>query len=373
MNTNRKITIRDVAQQAGVSISSVSRALSQHPHVSATLRLRVENAARALGYEPDFLAHSLRRGDTLSVGFLVGAISNPIMADIFTSASNYLAQHGYAMLLACSQNQPEADLAYLNLFARRQVSGLILSTAVRDLDSSLDRSLDPSLDRVDALLHEIKVPTVMLDRRQPENEQVSAVQSDHQTGAKMAVAHLIQQGHRHIALIGGPTHFYPAQARLAGFHAAFAEAALQREPALVRSVGMSQWVGYQETHRLFALSHPPTALIAGGNLILTGVLQALQELGIGIGRDLALIGCDDTALTRLHTPSITVVARDLGLLGETAARLLLNVMRQKPAEAVILPTQLLIRESSTCAPPSTLGTFQTFASEVTVTGQADVP
>lgn len=342
METNRKITIRDVAQQAGVSISSVSRALSQHPHVSETLRLRVESAAKALGYEPDFLAHSLRRGDTLSVGFLVGAISNPIMADIFTSASNYLAQHGYAMLLACSQNQPEADLAYLNLFARRQVSGLILSTAVS------------SLDPVDAFLHEIKVPTVMLDRRRPENDQVSAVQSDHQTGAKMAVAHLLQQGHRRIALIGGPAHFYPAQARLAGFQAAFAEAGLQAEPAYVRSIGMSQQVGYQETYRLFALSQPPTALIAGGNLILTGVLQALQELGIVIGRDLALIGCDDTDLTRLHTPSITVVSRDLGLLGETAARLLLGVMRQKQTESVILPTQLLVRESSTCPPPNAL-------------------
>lgn len=338
METSKKITIRDVARHAGVSISSVSRALSQHPHVSETLRIRVESAARTLGYEPDFLAHSLRRGDTLSVGFLVGAISNPIMADIFTSASNYLAQRGYAVLLACSQNQAEADLAYLNLFARRQVSGLILSTAV------------DGPDQVDALLRELDLPTVMLDRPRPANTQVSAVQSDHSAGAHMAVRHLIEQGHRRIALIGGPAYFHPAQARLAGFQAAFVEAGLAVDPALVRSQGMSQGVGYQEARALFALPQPPTALIAGGNLILTGVLQALHEMGVAIGRQLALIGCDDTDLTRLHTPSISVVARDLGLIGETAAHLLLSVMHHDAGEIVVLPTQLVVRESSTCAP-----------------------
>lgn len=338
MNTNKKITIRDVASRAGVSISSVSRALSQHPHVSETLRTRVENAARALGYEPDFLAHSLRRGDTLSVGFLVGAISNPVMADIFTSASNYLAQYGYAMLLACSQNQPEADLAYLHLFARRQVSGLILSTAVNGPEIA------------SALLPELRMPTVMLDRQRPENPRVSAVQSDHSTGTQMAVRHLLEQGHRRIALIGGPADFHPARTRVEGFLAGFAEVELAIDPMLVRMVGMAQRDGYQETQALFALPQPPTALIAGGNLILTGVLQALHEIGLMIGRQVALIGCDDTDLTRLHTPSITIVARDLGEIGETSARLLLNLMHHKRAETVILPTQLLVRESSTCAP-----------------------
>jgi LacI family transcriptional regulator len=302
--------------------------------------LRVENAARALGYEPDFLAHSLRRGDTRTVGFLVGAISNPIMADIFTSASNYLDHYGYAMLLACSQNQPEADLAYLNLFTRRQVSGVILSTAVDG----------PA--RTTALLHEVKVPTVMLDRQRPAHSQVSAVQSDHSMGTKMAVLHLLAQGHRRIGLIGGPAHFDPAHARLDGFYAGFAEANVTVDQTLVRTVGMNQQVGYQETQALFTLVQPPTALIAGGNLILSGVLQALHKRDLIIGRDLALIGCDDTDLTRLHRPSISVVARDLGLIGETAARLLLNLLLHKRAETVVLPTQLFVRESSTCPPLS---------------------
>jgi DNA-binding LacI/PurR family transcriptional regulator len=166
----------------------------------------------------------------------------------------------------------------------------------------------------------------------------------------MAVLHLLAQGHRRIGLIGGPVHFDPARARLDGFYAGFAEAGVTVDQTLVRAVGMNQQVGYQEAQALFALAHPPTALIAGGNLILSGVLQALHERELVIGRDLALIGCDDTDLTRLHTPSITVVARDLGLIGETAARLLLNLLLHKRTETVVLPTQLLVRESSTCPP-----------------------
>lgn len=336
--TNGKVTIREVAHQAGVSISSVSRALSAHPHVSASLRKRVETAAQALGYQPDFLAQRLRHGNTHSVGFLVGAISNPIMGDIFTSSSNYLARHGYAMILACSQNQPDADLAYLNFFAQRQVSGLILSTAT------------DGQEKTSELLAQLKIPTVMLDRPRGNHSHASAVHSEHSSGTKQAVLHLFAQGHRRIALIGGAVDFYPAGQRLAGYHQAFVEAGQSVDPAIVRSVGMNRSVGYQETHSLLALADPPTALIAGGNLILTGVLQALQERAMRIGTDLALVGCDDTDLTRLHTPAISVVARDLAQIGECAAQLLLKLLAGQSGETMVLPTQLLTRASSRCAP-----------------------
>lgn len=337
-----KVTIHDVARQAGVSISSVSRALGDHPHVSPALRQRVKTAAAALGYQPDFLAQRLRRGDTASVGFLVGAISNPIMADIYTSSSNLLAPHGYAMLLACSQNQPESDLRYLHFFAQRQVSGLILSTAADGPEVAGQR------------LAEMKIPTVMLDRQPYPSVQISAVQSDHSSGIKMAVQHLWQQGHRRIALIGGATHFFPAAVRLAAFQQSLMAVGHQPDPALIHSVGMSLEMGYKTVRQLLQGAAPPTAIIAGGNLILAGVLQALHEAGVAIGQDMALIGCDDTELTRLHTPPITVIARDLTLLGETAGRLLLATMQQQGGETVVLPTHLRIRASSCCPPQAAI-------------------
>jgi LacI family transcriptional regulator len=338
MDAEKKITIHDVAKQAGVSISSVSRVLSNHPYVSSTLRQRVERAVQDLGYHPDFLAHSLRSGSTRSVGFMVGTISNPIMADISLSISNVLTAHGYAMLLVCTQNQPELDLAYLRFLAHRQVSGLIISSAA------------DGPDQTGPLITQLEVPTVMLDRQRPAGKHVNAVVSDHTSGMQAAVAHLISQGHRRIALIGGAPHFDPARARRAGFDAALQAANLAADPALIRMIGMNKQVGYEETQRLLVLPAPPTALIAGGNLILAGVLQALQERQIVVGRDLALIGCDDTELTRLYTPSITVIGRNLALLGEVAANLLLDTMKQGGGQTIVLPTQLVIRQSSCCGP-----------------------
>lgn len=171
-----KITIRDVAKQAGVSISSVSRALSNHPHVSDALRTRVRNAALSLGYQPDFLAHSLRRGTTYSVGFVVGTISNPIMADISASLGNVLADHGYAMMLLSSQNRPELDTTYIQFLAHRQVSGLVLSTAA------------DGVTEADQLIQSLGIPAVMLDRQRPLADHVSAVQSDHRSGMQATLS-----------------------------------------------------------------------------------------------------------------------------------------------------------------------------------------
>ena len=332
---NRKITIKDVARAAGVSISSVSRTLSNHPNVSAALRVRVERAVELLGYQPDFLAHSLRRGNTHSVGFLVGAISNPIMADLSASAGNVLAAESYAMLLVCSQNDPDADVAYLRFLAHRQVGGLIISSAANGPDQTAP------------LLAELALPTVMLDRHRPDLPHVSAVQSDHASGMKAAVKHLLAQGHRRIAMIGGLPFLYPAHNRLKGYRAALEDAGLNCDASLLRSVGFQADRAYTETLDLLTLPAPPTALIAAGNTTLIGVLEALRQRGARAGADLALIGCDDTALSRLHTPAITVIERDLALLGETAARLLLDAMQGSAGQTVHLPTKLVIRASST--------------------------
>lgn len=332
-------TIRDVATAAGVAVSSVSRVLNNHPHVSDDLRARVETAARTLGYRPNYVAHSLRRGNTASVGFLVGTISNPIIANILSGVSEVLAESGFATLLVSSQNDPAADIDYVRFFAQRRVSGLIISSAANGPDDGLR-----------ALIVELGLPAIMLDRYPLHAPHVSAVYSDHARGVHAAMNHLIGQGHSRIALIGGADHFDPAAMRLAGYQRALQEAGLDADPALVRAWGMERKVGYAATLDLFGQASPPSALIAGGNLILAGVLQALHELGIVAGRDAALVGCDDTDLTRLHRPSISVITRDLEGMGRAAAATLLGAMEQGEAQTIVLPTRLEVRESSLYAP-----------------------
>ena len=219
---SQKVTIHDVAQHARVSVSSVSRALNNYPHVSEALKTRVVEAAEELDYQPAFLAHSLRRGETNSIGFLVGTIANPVISTIFEAAAEALATDGYAMSLVSSRNQADLDIACLRLLASRQVSGLIVSSA--------SESPEPSR----RCIQEMNIPTVMLDREPVAGEHVFAVQSDHASSVREATFHLIENGHRDIGFIGGPQGFYPTQQRYRAYQEALAEARIPQRSELVR-------------------------------------------------------------------------------------------------------------------------------------------
>ena len=333
----QNVTIHDVARHAGVSVGSVTRALNSYPHTSEELKNRVMAAAEELGYQPASLANSLRRGESNSIGFLVGTIANPVIATIFEAAAEALGDNGYAIMLVSSRNKADLDIAYLRLLANRQVNGLIVSSAAE------------SQDRSSALINNLGIPTVMLDRSIPFGEKIYAVQSDHFSGARDGVHHLINQGHRHIAFIGGPENFYPTQQRFLGYSKALDEAGIPLRREIVRFTSFTETDAFAEALVLLRHKPLPTALIVAGNIILIGTLMALQDRDLIVGHDMALVSCDDMPLTRLYRPSISAVSRDLNLLGKTAARLLLRGIEDKKGrtERIIkLPTKLVVRQSS---------------------------
>jgi LacI family transcriptional regulator len=153
-------------------------------------------------------------------------------------------------------------------------------------------------------------------------------------------------GHRRIALIGGPGWWWPARERVGAYLAGLREADIAPAQELIRSVAMSAERAHAEATALLQLASPPTALIVGGNILLLGVLRALQGRGCAVGRDLALVGADDLDLTQLYSPPITVIARDLRQRGEVAVQLLLETIRQQRGRAIMLPTTLIVRASS---------------------------
>ena len=166
------------------------------------------------------------------------------------------------------------------------------------------------------------------------------------------------QGHRRIALVGGLEHFDPAAMRFSGYQRGLEDAGLPFEPKLVRSWGMGRQAAYAATRDLMA-DTPPTALIAGGNLILAGVLQALKEMGVVIGRELALVGCDDTDLyAAAHAIGHRYCPRPGG--GRASRRGdALTTIEQGEAQAIMLPTRLEVRDSSLCGPrPSISSSIQ---------------
>ena len=329
--------MREVAERAGVAMSSVSRVLAGHPDVSTAMTEKVVRAVEELDYRPDILAQSLRRRETLSVGFVVGDISNPLVAEIVTGAESTLNANGYSMLLTNSLGDPELEAAHIGLLARRRVDGLVISV--------LDESHAEALGK----LRELDIPIVVLDRNVPAEIAVSRVLSDHRSGMKAAGLHLLGLGHRRLGLIAGAA-VRPTLERRAGLEAAFAELGLPASYTVDEGV-FSVEHGAEAMRRLLALREPPTAVIAGGNQLMLGALRVVSARGLRLGHDLSFVGCDDVAIADLFQPPIAVVRRDNVAMGRTAAELLLALLRHDaPPSDVVLPTEFVARPS--CGPPA---------------------
>lgn len=328
--------MRQVAERAGVAMSSVSRVLAGHPDVSPAMTEKVERAVEELDYRPDILAQSLRRRETLSVGFVVGDISNPLIAEIVTGAESALRANGYSMLLTNSLGDPELEAEHIGLLSRRRVDGLVISV----LDESHPEAL--------GALRELDIPVVVLDRNVPAELPVSRVLSDHRSGMKAAGVHLLGLGHRRLGLIAGAA-VRPALERQAGLEDAFSECGLP--PTYTADEGVfSVEHGAAAMRRLLDLPEPPTAVIAGGNQLMLGALRVVSERGLRLGHDLSFVGCDDVAITSLYQPPVAVVRRDNFAMGRTAAELLLARLRaDAPPSDVVLPTEFVARPS--CGPP----------------------
>jgi LacI family transcriptional regulator len=332
---SRRPNIRDVAQLAGVAVSSASRVLSDHPDVSPAMRRRVLAAVAQLGYEPDFLAQSLRRGATLSVGFIVRDISSPLLAEIALGAETTLRAGGYSMLVLNSEGDPALDADHIRLLERRRVDGLLISLADERHPETL------------AALRNLSVPSVLIDREVAEDIGASAVLADHEAGMRAVAAHLAELGHRRIGLAAGPLQVRPGREGVRGFRACCGE--LGVEP-LVEVGSFAGEHGYEAAGRMLDADAPPTALIAGSNQIFPGVLRALRERRLRIPQDVSLVTFDDLPLLGLLEPPIDVVQRGPQAFGETAAELLRRRMAGEPTEQVHVPT-VYEQRGSTAPPP----------------------
>lgn len=331
---HRSPTIKEVASRAGVALSSVSRVLNDHPDVSPKMRARVMAAVEELDYEPDLLASSLRRGSTRTVGFIVADIVNPLFATMLKGAERRLREAGYSVLIAHSEADPDRDVESARLFRRRRVDGLLLSMT--------DESRRETLQELELL----DVPVVLLDREIPTGWRMSAVLADHRTGVRRATEHLLDLGHRDIRLITGQAAARPSRERAAGFAEAHERQGLAVPDHAVLHGSFATEFGARCVDDLVADGSPPTAIIAGGNLIFTGVIASLHRHGLRIGADVSLVTCDDIPLAEFHDPSISVVARDTERMGELAAGLLLEQFQGAEPRTETVPTAFVLREST---------------------------
>ena len=327
--------IRDVAHHAGVAVSSVSRVLSGHPDVSPGMRERVMAAVQACGYAPNMLAAGLRSGTSMSVGFVVGDISNPLMSSVALAAGVRLAHRGYTLLLANSQDTPGRDAANVTAFRQRHVDGLLLS-----LTDETDAGTASALAAFGK-------PTVLLDR-DAGSPGASRVLFDHAYGFRLATRHLIDLGHRRIAVVAGSPRVRHTRERIGAVAAELAASGLPQ--ATVKLGSLSRAQGQTTARPVLTSARRPSAIICGGNQLLPGVISAIRECGLRIPHDISLVATDRNDLTEFYDPPLAFVSRDAAALGRAAADSLLRRFDGGEPDTVTLPTAFVATGSCDRAP-----------------------
>jgi DNA-binding LacI/PurR family transcriptional regulator len=329
-------TMRDVARAAGVSPMTVSRVVNGEPMVMPETVARVERAIRRLGYQRNEAARRLRREGqpTQTIGLLVDDLANPFFAALAAAVEDAARIRNYVVLIGSSNDSLRREREVVAAFCARQVDGLIVVPVEGN-----HRFL------ADQLARGTKV--VCVDRP-ADGLAVDKVLVDNRAGARKAVRHLLDQGHRRIGYLGDREDIWTIQERYAGFCDAFGDVGSEPDPLLVRHGPRSRAAAARLATALLDLPDPPTALFTTTDLITMGALDALH----GWAGRVALIGFDEFALADKVSPPVTVVAQDPVALGATAAQLLFSRIGgdTSPPREVILLTRLVIRGSGEIAP-----------------------
>jgi LacI family transcriptional regulator len=328
-------TLTDVARLAGVSTMTVSRAINDSGYVSPEARARVNRAIAELGYMPNVLARQLRSKRTKTLALVLTDIANPFFTTIARGVEDAARAQGYAVMF-CNTDESEAqEIEYVRVLIQRQVDGVLLVPAT-DSSASLQ------------LLHKHGLPVVVLDRRLRSGG-VDEVRTDSEAGAHVAVRHLLDLGHRRIAVLTGPEAVSTAADRVAGYRRAMAEEGLEPDGELVIFGGYNETSGYEMTRRILDVRPQPTALFAANNFIAFGAIRALREAGMSTPKDMSIAVFDDLPPGWVFDPFLTVVSQPAYEIGKQAAELMLERLAGKaPAEprTIVLPSELITRRST---------------------------
>lgn len=321
-------TIHDVAQAAGVSTATVSRALNGKSTVDPELAARVVTAAHELDYRPNAVARNLRRQATTVWALIISDIENPFFTAVARGVEDVAQAAGHSVVLCNSDEDLDKEARYLQVAVAERVAGVVLSPTATDTDIGL--------------LGEHGIPVVAIDRPLPG---INTVLVGSRTGARDATAHLVAAGYRRIACITGPQRVSTAEDRVDGYADALRAAGQRLNYRLVRHADFKVDGGRRAAERLLGASRPPDALFVANSLMAVGALQALAVRGLRAGRDVGLVAFDDAPWTQLVDPPITVVAQPAYAIGEAAGRLLAD--HTNGPRTITLDAELIVRGSST--------------------------
>ncbi len=332
---NSRVTLAEVASEAGVSLGTISKVLNGRPDVAAATRERVEALLAARGYER-------RVGPNGSRAELIELVFHELQdvwsMEIIAGVEAVARQHGLSVVLTTSGTRHAPDPEWVEGAMRRRPVGIVL--VFSDLAPKYRTQLAAR-----------SIPFVIIDPAGDPSPEVASVGSANWSGGLQATRHLIELGHRRIAAITGPDDMMCSLARLDGYRSAMNAAGLSIDPAWIRYGDFHVEGGRARARELLMLPQPPTAIFAGSDLQALGVFEAARSLGIRIPEELSVVGYDDIKLAQWVSPRLTTVHQPLGRMGAEAARIVIEMAGRTPSTTprIDLATNLVVREST--SPP----------------------
>ena len=324
------VTIKQIAEVAGVSVNTVSRALNGKPDVNENTRQKVLEVAKQLGYVPNRSALSLKKQKTHIVGVIIEDNANPFWAEVLKGVESAAKSHGYHVILVNTSRNYEDEVEGIHMLLERRVDGILIA---------------PNQEKYDDLfeLKKLEVPFVIMGRhiKELENLNIPMVYSDEVRGGYIATKHLIERGCKRIAFIGAQPYNTASIERCEGYKKALKEAGMEINKELIKTGGIEIEGGYKSVMELLESKTPFDGVFAYNDLMAFGVLKALKEAKLKVPDDVKAVGYDDIPYSSLITPSLTTIRIKKKEMGKIAFDILFN----KKA-SFHLSVDLIIRESS---------------------------
>lgn len=332
------VTLKEIAERVGRSVTTVSRALAGYDDVSEATREKVRQVARELGYEPNVVARQLQRRRTDTLALILPTFgprfSDPFFSEFLTGVGNEAARYGFDLLVSTRSPGEEEKETYLKNIRSRRVDGFIIVRTRRH---------DPRI----ALLLEHNYPFAAFGRVEGNNK-FPLVDEDSELGISLAVNHLIELGHTRLACIAAPSDLMLAYYRLKGFMNALEAHGLSVDESLIIEGNLTQQAGREIGGRLLDRPNPPTAIVACNDLMALGAMSAALERKLIVGKHISITGFDDVPLAEYAHPPLTTIHQPIYRIGTMVCEMLIKVLKEEETagQQIILQPSLVARQSS---------------------------
>lgn len=327
-------TIYDIARLAGVSTATVSKVFNQSGSISEKTKKKVLDISKELNYQPNVIASALTGKKTFTIGLLIPDMVNPFFAELARNVEDRAHELGFNLVICNTDNDMKKEIKYVQLLRQKSVDGIIVATGVRN----------------DEFLKELVVQHVpiALIAREMSVLTASTVLVDDFAGGYNATSHLIELGHKRIAIIAESMSVSSSKERVRGYKHALEEAGLSYDEDLILSTDFTIEAGRSMALELLSRKHRPTAIFACNDLLAIGAMQAAKENGIKIPDDLSVVGFDNTILASITDPPMTTVAQPIRAMGHQVVDLITEEINQtnKIKQRIVLLPELIIRSST---------------------------